>query len=94
MIFIWIGITYVSQNIQYSSAQRFFNLVVRDIEESYFSQDVMEQCRKNAAKNGYVLTIEEFSSKEHRDAKLQLEFSYTFPIIQKTENYKIEGYAR
>jgi hypothetical protein len=94
MIFIWIGITYVSQNIQYSSAQRFFNAVVREIEDSYFSKETMEQCIQNAKDNGYLLTIKEYSSKEHRDAKIRLDFSYTYPIIQKVQPYSIEGYAR
>jgi hypothetical protein len=94
MIFIWIGIAYVSQNIEYSCAQNFFNSVVREIENSYFSEDIMEQCAQKAKENGYELSIREFSSKEHKDAKIRLDFSYTYPIIQKVQRYSIEGYAR
>lgn len=94
MIFMWIGITYVSQNITYSSAQRFLSVVVQELENNYFSQDTIQQCKKRAEENGYELKIEEYVAKEHRDAKIVLDFFYTFPIIQKVQKYTIEGYAR
>lgn len=93
MVFMWIGITYVSQNIQYSGAQRFFGVVVRELEEQYFSAEAEEQCKKRAEDYGYLLQVEKFG-KEHRDARVALTFSYTFPIIQKVQSYTIEGYAR
>ncbi len=94
MFFMWIGITYVSQNIQYSSAQKFFACVVRELENSYFAEETMEQCRERAADHGYRLTVQIYGTKEHKDAKVILDFSYTFPIIRKVQKYTIEGYAR
>lgn len=94
MIFMWIGITYVSQNIQYSSAQKFFGSVIRELENHNFSAEAAEKCRDRAEQNGYVLQIEEFGEGEHRDARVKLIFTFTFPIIQKVQQYTMEGYAR
>lgn len=94
MFFMWIGITYVSQNIQYSSAQRFLTSVVRELENNYFEEETVERCRKRAADRGYQLTVQVYGTREHRDAKVILDFSYTFPIIRKVQTYSMEGYAR
>lgn len=94
MIFMWIGITYVSQNISYNNAQKFFGGVVRELENNYFSDDAVLRCREWARENGYQLEIEEYGTKEHKDAKVVLAFTFTFPIIQKTQTMTMEGYAR
>lgn len=94
MVFMWIGITYVSQNIKYSSAQKFFTFVVRELENSYFADDVVANCKEEAKKNGYQLEIVPYGTREHRDARVILNFSYTFPMLQKVQRYTIEGYAR
>lgn len=94
IVFMWIGITYVSQNIQYSSAQRFFCSVIKELENQHLSTEVVKECRMRAQRNGYFLQIDEFGKGEHRDARVILTFSFTFPIIQKVQQYKVEGYAR
>lgn len=94
MIFMWIGITYVSQNIQYSSAQKFFGSVIRELENQYFSAEAVKECKERAEQNGYALQIDEFGEGEHRDARVILTFSFTFPITQKVQQYTMEGYAR
>lgn len=94
MIFMWIGITYVSQNIQYSSAQKFFGNVIRELENQHFSAEAVNECRERAKRNGYSFRIDEFGEGEHRDARVVLTFSFTFPIIQKVQQYTLEGYAR
>lgn len=94
LIFMWIGITYVSQNIQYSTAQKFFSAVVIELENQCLSTEVVNQCKERAEQNGYHLQIEEFGEGGHRDARVILTFSFTFPIIQKVQQYTMEGYAR
>ena len=51
ILFLWIGITYVSQNIQYSSARQFHDSVIRHLENSYFAPEVIDECKEKAAKN-------------------------------------------
>lgn len=94
MILMWVGVTYVSQNIQYSSAKKFHGNVVERIENSYFNAQVMKDCERKAKQNGYLLLIEIYGGKFSRDAKVKLEFCYTFPVIQTTKKYIFEGYAR
>ena len=93
-IFLWIGVTYVSQNIQYSSARQFHGSVVRQLENSYFSSNVIEECKTRAEQNGYHLTIETYGQENHKDARVILDMDFVFPVIQVVRRYTIEGYAR
>ncbi|MCH5252266.1 MAG: hypothetical protein J1F22_04770 [Lachnospiraceae bacterium] len=93
-ILMWTGVTYVSQNIQYSSAKMFFGSVIQRLEDGYMDEKVVTECMERAEKNGYQLLVERGSREQTRDAKVRLSFSFTFPIIQKTKQYRIEGYAR
>ncbi len=92
--FLWIGVTYVSQNIQYSTARQFHGSVVHQLENSYFSPAVIEECKTQAARNGYRLTIETFGTENHRDARVILDMDFIYPVIQTVGRYTIEGYAR
>lgn len=93
-VFLWTGVTYVSQNIQYSSARRFHGSVVHQLENSYFSSTVIEECKEKAIQNGYFLTIETYGQENHRDARVILDMNFVFPVIQVARRYTIEGYAR
>ncbi len=94
LLLMWTGVLYVTQNIQYSSAKRFHSNVVEQLENSYFNEKVREECQEKARENGYQLTVEEYGEKGNRDARVVLEFSFTIPVLKKTKQYKIEGYAR
>ncbi|MCM1441880.1 MAG: hypothetical protein NC131_22110 [Roseburia sp.] len=94
ILFLWIGVTYVSLNIQYSGAKQFHGSVVQWLENSYFAPDVIEECRQKVEGNGYRLTIETYGRDVARDARVILDMDYTFPVIQVTKRYTIEGYAR
>ena len=94
MILMWVGVTYVSQNIWYSSARDFHGAVVSQLEDSYFAEDVIRECKENAEKNGYKLTIDIFGEEDRRDARVILDMTYVFPILQVKKQYTIEGYAR
>ena len=94
MVLMWTGVTYVSQNIQYSSARTFYQSVIKRLEESCLDGRTVEECKERAKENGYQLLVEDFLDGENKDAKVSLLFSFTFPIIQKTKQYRIEGYAR
>ena len=43
LIFIWIGVAYILQNVMYSSAREFHGAVVTQLENSYFDDAVMDK---------------------------------------------------
>ena len=94
LIFMWVGVTYVSQNIWYSSARNFYSSVLSQLEDSYFDQRVIDKCREDAEKNGYSLTVDVFEREGGKDARVILDMTYVFPILHTSRRYAIEGYAR
>ncbi len=94
MVFMWVGVTYVSQNIWYSSARNFYSSVVSRLENSYFDERVIDMCKEDARENGYRLTVDVFGEEGERDARVILDMTYVFPILKTARQYTIEGYAR
>ncbi|MCH5266348.1 MAG: hypothetical protein J1F02_10645 [Lachnospiraceae bacterium] len=94
MLLMWVGTAYVTQNIQYSSAGKFHSRVVQRLEDSAYAANVIQECQKKAKQQGYQLTIERSKEGKGQDAKVTLGFSYTFPVLQMSREYIIEGYAR
>ncbi len=94
LIFIWIGIAYIIQNVLYSSAREFHGAVVTQLENSYFDEAVMEDCRRKAERAGYDLDIRIYGSGNEKDAKVSLVFRYVIPLCGIEKTYEIEGYSR
>lgn len=94
MIFIWIGIAYIIQNVLYSSARQFHGGVVTQLENSYFDPGVMKDCKEKAEKAGYELEIQVYGEENKKDAKVTLGFQYVIPLAGIKKKYEIEGYAR
>ncbi len=88
----WIGISVLLQNRQYGSARDFYRMVVRQIENSDFDSSVLAECRKKAEDRGYQLEIEQYQNRH--DARVTLQYVYTFPVTQQKRQYRIDGYAR
>ena len=93
MILMWTGVSYVLQNMQYSSARDYYHLVIRQMENSDFDQTVVKACEEDAKKRGYRLQIRQYKGNQ-RDARILLEFEYQFPMTQQKKQYVIDGYAR
>ena len=94
LIFIWIGVAYILQNVVYTSAREFHGAVVTQLENSYFDAAVMEDCRKRAERAGYELNIRVYGSGNEKDAKVSLVFHYVIPFAGIVKQYEIEGYSR
>ena len=94
LIFIWIGIAYIIQNVLYSSAREFHGSVVTQVENSYFEQAVIEDCKKRAEKAGYELKVQVYGEENKKDAKVTLGFRYVIPLAGIVKKYEIEGYSR
>lgn len=93
MLLMWTGVSYVSQNMKYGSAREFYSSIIRQIENSDFDERVMSECQQKARERGYLLSIKQYKE-NRRDAKVTLEYDYTFPVTQKRKTYTINGYAR
>lgn len=94
VILMWIGVTYVTLNIQYSSARQFFDDVVEQLEDHYFEEETCKECQRKAEEGGYKLTIETYGEEGSMDARVILEMVYVYPVIQVSKSYRLEGYAR
>lgn len=93
MLMMWVGVAYVSQNIAYSNASRFFGNVVKYMEEHDYDTAVLEECRQAAEDNGYILTVDLYEQEGKKTARVILDMTYVFPIVQEERHYTIEGYA-
>lgn len=94
LIFIWIGMAYIIQNVLYSNARAFHGSVVAQLENSYFDAGVIEDCREKAEKAGYELDIVVYGEENRKDAKVTLGFWYVIPLAGIEKKYEIEGYSR
>ena len=94
VLLMWIGITYVTLNMQYSSAQRFLDDVTEQLENHYFEEDICSECKKRAEEAGYQLMIETYGEDGSMDARIRLDMVYVYPVIQVSKSYRLEGYAR
>ncbi len=94
LVFVWIGVMYVMQNLSYSSARQYHSGVVNQIEDSNFSEDIIAECKDKAEKVGYDLNIERYYNGTNQDAMVTLSFIYEIPILHTQKTYSIQGYAR
>lgn len=94
LFFIWIGIVYIMQNVLYSSAREFHGSVVTQVENSYFDEKVIEECKERAQRAGYELNVQVYGEENKKDAKVTLIFRYGIPLAGIVKNYEIEGYSR
>lgn len=94
LIFIWIGIAYIIQNISYSSARQFHGAVITQLENSYYDIAVIADCKQKAQKAGYELNVQVYGDANEKDAKVTLGFRYVIPLAGIEKEYEIEGYSR
>ncbi len=94
LIFIWIGVAYIMQNIVYSSAREFHGAVITQLENSYFDPMVVEECKRKAEQAGYRLRVDVYGEENKKDARVSLKFRYVIPMAGIKKDYEIEGYSR
>lgn len=92
-LLLWIGVTYVSQNMQYCGAKEYYGIILRQIEDSYFDGTVIQDCITKAEKQGYRLSVR-YYGENHKDARVTMQYEYVFPMTQMKKSYVIDGYAR
>ena len=98
-LMVVISTGYITASLDIRHAQNFHSSMVSEIEESDFSQEVINECILNAQLNHFVK--EDGSSgldvktAEGMDiAEVTLTYTYTIPFLNSVLEHEIVGYAR
>lgn len=77
------------------NANEFHNIAIERIQSSYFSESVINECKEDATKNGFILSVEDMTIYEERkDMKVSLTYSIKIPIVDVETTKTKVGYAR
>lgn len=92
LIFVCI----ISADVNVTSAREFHSTIVKEIEESNMSQSVIESCKENAQKLGYILNATKVVDDKNKTiaVELVLNYEYSIPIINVFSNHEIRAIAR
>lgn len=83
-----LGITITLVNVDATVAGDYMEEVALVIRESHYNQQVIQECKKEAQENGYILEVDVYESAEHAGAgyaRLCLRYRYRIPILQITD---------
>lgn len=92
-----LGTSYVTVSLNTQRAQNYHASVVQELENSGFSQNVIDEEIEKADQNGYgELKIEKKVSSGTGEAyaKVTLPYKYAIPILGINWDHEIVGYAR
>lgn len=94
LCFLWVGSTFVYQNMYFNNAREYKESVVAQLENSDYAPSVMYTCFQKAKYDGYTLTYTTASvSDEKQTYKVDLKFDYTIPLINYKKEYHVTGYT-
>lgn len=94
LVFLWVGVSYVMQNVIHTNARDYHGAIVSQLENSDYSDRVVAECEQKAREAGFGLVIQKFGTGSRQDAKVTLTYHYTVPLVQVEKEYSIEGYGR
>ena len=83
----------LDMNLYYGQVKAYYEQIRISLENSHFSQEAIQNCKKNAVEQGYRLEIQCFGQ-EKRDARISLYGSYVYPLFDVVKEVNIDGYAR
>ena len=87
LVFLWIGVSFIMQNIEHSSARAYHEAVISRMENSGMDVKVIQ-------KSGYKLTVDQVGSGEEKDSRVTLQYQCVMPLTKVTTKYTLQGYAR
>lgn len=94
LMFLWVGITYVNQNITVNNARAYKSAMVLQLQNSDFSDAVIQELILKAEEDGYHIEIEDYGFDDVKKIKkVSLLFTYRIPLINYSKDFVIEGYA-
>lgn len=90
-----LSTTFISANQDISIARDFHSAVVNEIENSDFSNSVIDACKNEADKQGYQLDVAVITgARGVKTAEVILRYDYSVKLLNLTENYhEIRGFA-
>lgn len=87
----------LSVEIDYEKAKNYKADVITEIENSNFSDKVIDACVENAENNGYELTVNPTTVNAHTNeqyAEVILKYNYNIPILNIQKTKELRGFAR
>ena len=96
------SVSYLTASADIRNAQNFHSSVITELEASAFSENVIEECIKNAEENGYIHKKADGSVQSglvigpitKHARKVTLTYDYSIPILNKIMEHEIIGYAK
>ncbi len=92
-----ISLEFVVVNKQTNIAAGFLEVCIRDIEASYFDEEVIDYYLKKAKDNGYYLTFEDKSrvyiEESVPEYLLSLKYNVVMPVFGISLENEMKGYA-
>lgn len=94
LMFVWVGMSYIMQNIVYSSARDYHSQIVKQIEDSNYHDGYIQTAKEEAAKAGFTLTVNSYTdSYGYPAARVELLYNYIIPFSGVKKDYHIFGYT-
>lgn len=94
ILLMWTGITYVTQNIQYTRAKQVHDELVMRIENSNCDAKTIADCKHAAGQCGYDLMVDTYETAYGTQAKVILDMKFWLPVLNKGRCYIFLGYAQ
>lgn len=94
LCFLWVGSTFVYQNMYFNNAREYKESVVSQIENSDYATSVIYSCVSKANSDGYTLTVTDATVVDDKKTyKVDLKFGYRIPLINYEKEYHVTGYT-
>ena len=90
----------ISSSNQIYTAHDFYDVVANRIEDSNYSEEIIENCKQEAQSKGYDLTIKDVTLNDESPSKfIKLSYKIEYPIFgmfdeRFTKEAEVKGYAR
>lgn len=97
LIFTVLGLHLISSNIAAHEAVSFKSDVIKQIENSNYNENVIEQCKQQAISQGYTLEVNVMKYDDDNKftmAEVIVHYEYNIPILNINNLHQTSGYAR
>lgn len=89
VVFLWVGITCVQQNIIVNNARAYATSISEHLRNHDLSEGVMAEVVSQATEDGYEVVIEEDGYTDVAMKRILLKYTYHVPLINFSKEYTI-----
>lgn len=92
-----VGVGLISSSISTHEAICFKSDVIGEIENSNYNTTVIEECKAQAADQGYTLEVNPMSYDDNANytmAEIIVHYTFNIPLIKYSSEHQTSGYAR